>query len=199
MINKTSLLYTQMLLLSLPTSSVFVSKVLHALAPIDLLPVKAPGLEKKGRKGRAEVKLFVELTHTNASTTGTVLGQEVQPCPCSTPTMNHSGKIQNIKCGLRAQSTNTSLHSKGQKSGWTIALYLYPAFSWICKFCILESSNDTFQRTEEPLNSHFRLKTMVITFTVQAIKMSVSAEIQLCPRHTQDDPCGQLCTLLSPI
>lgn len=59
MINKTSLLYVQMLLLFLPISSVFISKLLHALGPMDLLPVKAPVLEKKGRKERAEVELFM--------------------------------------------------------------------------------------------------------------------------------------------
>lgn len=53
------------------------------LGPMDLLPVKAPVLEKKGRKERAEVELFMQLTHSNASTTFIVLGQEAQPCPCS--------------------------------------------------------------------------------------------------------------------
>lgn len=95
MINKTLLLYVQMWLVFLPVSIAFISKLLHVLAPMDLLPVKAPVLEKKGRKERTEVKLFIQVTHTNASTTCTALGQEVQSRPCSYT--NHEAQLKDSK------------------------------------------------------------------------------------------------------
>lgn len=82
MINKTSLLYVQCYFFSYP---VFISKLLHALAPMDLLPMKAPVLEKKGRKQRAEVKLFIQLTHTDASSTGLCWGKRSSHVHAVTP------------------------------------------------------------------------------------------------------------------
>lgn len=55
------------------------------------------------------------------------------------------------------------------------------------KFGILQTFHDTFQKTEEPLNSSFRLSTSVISFAIQDIKMDINRNQTLV--QTQTRPC----------
>lgn len=62
MINKTSLLYVQMLLLFLPISSVLISKLLHAFRSHGLTPCESSsfGEQRKEGKSRSRVVYAVD-------------------------------------------------------------------------------------------------------------------------------------------
>lgn len=163
---------------------VFVSKLLNALAPLDLLPMKTPVLEKKGRKEQKWSCLYSWHTLMPAQQ-ALSWGRRSSHVHAVSLNTNHSWSIQDIKCSSGAPSMNTSLHSEGQTSRWTIVLYLYPAFSWIYKFCILQYFQMTHSRGDRNHQTLTSDWAQCLFHLLSRTPKWVSTSLQLWPRHTQ--------------